>query len=349
MRVTPDWYSARPDSDDKDLVWVPGNVDAPSAPRTVLARQLKELENIGLIPSVGIENEFTLFGPPHTAAASSGAPATTVGGDYGLGQTTELHALLSDVAERASHASLAIDNYRCECHPGQCEIVLRHSDALTACDDALILQHIVRRTATQRGYTASYLAAPATREGNSCHVHISLSPATDDGNYSRNVELLESFVAGIVEMLPSLGPVFSPTVNGWTRLRTAPFAPNAATWGVDDRTAAVRLIGISTGEPRCEVRIAGADSQPHLLVAGLLASGRWGITSERVLAGPSGSGQPIPQTPEQGLEAWKGNRTLTELLGRELVETISCAASAAIDDRLNAVTDHDYARDQERS
>ena len=204
--------------------------------------------------------------------------------------------------------------------------MLGHRDALAACDDAMLQQLLVRRTAASHGMRASYLAAERSGEGSSCHVHISLSGA--DG--PRFPALLEHFVAGVLRAAPDLTPFWAPTWNSYVRLRTAPFSPRVVRWGTDDRTAAVRVAGTGRST-RAEVRFAGADAQPHLVVAAILAAGLWGIRSELT---PPEPGE-LPATP------WEARRALAEsVLARELLgEAVVDAQLAHVDEEIAAGLD----------
>ncbi|MCA1655320.1 MAG: glutamine synthetase, partial [Pseudonocardiaceae bacterium] len=170
LRLRPDLATLAPDGDDTcfvvcDTEW-PDGAAVEIAPRTVLRRQLATAETLGLVPSVGLEHEVTFTG-------ADGTPLTAGGLDYAIGGLDPLRPLLAAV--RSAVDGLGVESLRGECHPGQYELVLGHRDALAACDDALLQQLLVRRTATAHGVHASYLAAERTGTGGSCHVHISLS------------------------------------------------------------------------------------------------------------------------------------------------------------------------------
>lgn len=314
LRIRPDLATVAPVEDGVyavvcDAEW-PNGDPVRVAPRQVLIDELKALEELGFVPSVGIEHEVTFL--------DGGAPLT-LHGDYALGRADQ--PLLK--ALRTKLAPLAVESARGECHPGQYEIVLRHRDALAACDDAMLQQHIVRATAAEHGVGASYLAAPETGQGNSCHVHLSLHPSTPDG-----------FLAGVLEHARALTAIWAPTWNSYVRLRTGPFSPRSIRWGADDRTAAVRIAGQGDGR-RLECRFAGADAQVHLVVAALLAAGRAGIEAGLT---------PPPEGAEVGTlcaTPWEALAALDEcsVLSAELVEQLSALLRAEIDAGCDAVSD----------
>ncbi|GAB3007843.1 type I glutamate--ammonia ligase [Amycolatopsis acidiphila] len=318
LRMRPDLATVTPVEDGVyavvcDVEW-PGGEPVHVAPRQVLIDELRAIEALGFVPSVGIEHEVTFLD-------AEGAPLTAHGVDYAVGGTERLRPLLRDL--RAKLAPLGVESARGECHPGQYEIVLRHRDALAACDDAMLQQLIVRATAAEHGVTASYLAAPQPGQGNSCHVHLSLSPSAPEG-----------FLAGVLRAARALTAVWAPTWNSYVRLRTGPFSPRSLRWGVDDRTASVRVAGTGAGQ-RLEFRFAGADAQPHLVVAALLAAGRAGIEAGLT---------PPPEGEEVGTlcaTPWEALAALGEskVLGAELVGQLTALLQAELDAGCDTVTD----------
>ncbi|SFW89071.1 glutamine synthetase [Amycolatopsis australiensis] len=337
LRMRPDAATAVPLGDRTwavvcDAEWPTGEA-AELAPREVLRGQLAALEGLGLVPSVGIEHEVVFSG-------ASGAPLTAHGVDYAVGGTESLAPLLADVRLALDEAGLGVESARAECHPGQYEIVLRHRDALAACDDVLLQQLIVRRVAARHSVTASYLAAPAAGQGNSGHVHLSLSAM--DGSAP---DLLGGFLAGVLREARALTAVWAPTWNSYVRLRTAPFSPREVRWGHDDRTAAVRVAGFG-GNRRLEFRFPGADAQPHLVVAALLAAGQSGL--EEGLAPPE-PGVPVGTLAGSPWEALSLVDRVAELLGTDVAAQLAASLTEEIESGLETVTDWQRRRGALRS
>ncbi|MFF1613364.1 glutamine synthetase [Amycolatopsis sp. NPDC058278] len=337
VRVRPDAASAIPLGDRMwavvgDAEWPSGAV-AELAPREVLRGQLAALEGLGLVPSVGIEHEVVF-------RDSLGVPLTAHGVDYALGGTERLAPLLRDLRTDLADAGLGVESARAECHPGQYEIVLRHRDALAACDDVLLQQLVVRRAAARHGVTADYLAAPEPGQGNSGHVHLSLS--TVDGSAP---DLLGGFLAGVLRDARALTAVWAPTWNSYVRLRTAPFSPREVRWGHDDRTASVRVAGPSSS-PRLEFRFAGADAQPHLVVAALLAAGRFGL--EEGLRPPE-AGVAVGSLAASPWEALSLLERVGELLGADVAAQLGALLTEEIESGLDVVTDWQRRRGALRS
>ena len=298
-----------------DVEWPDGR-PVPIAPRTALRDQLRVAEELGLIPSVGLEHEVTF-----TDAA--GEPLTSGGLDYAVGGLDAIRPLLDTVESTVDAMGLGVESRRGECHPGQYESVLGHRDALAACDDAMLQQLAVRRAAAEHGVRAGYLAAERPGAGSSCHVHLSLSdPAA-----------LDQFVAGVLTAARELTAIWAPTWNSYVRLRTAGFAPTDVRVGVDDRTAAVRIAG-SGDSRRLEARFAGADAQPHLVVAALLAAGIRGVRESLPLPEPT----KLHVTPWEALRALDESTVARSLLGDEMVDARVALLADELQAGLNTVT-----------
>ncbi|AXB48465.1 glutamine synthetase [Amycolatopsis albispora] len=313
-----------------DVEW-PDGAAVDIAPRTVLTRQLAALEERGLVPSVGIEHEVTFRG-------ADGEPLTAHPVDYALGGTENLRPVLTTAAELLARAGLGVESARAECHPGQYEIVLRHRDALAACDDALLQQFLVRRAAAEHGVTAGYAAAEGNGRGSSGHVHLSLS-ALDGSSVDR--DRLNAFLAGVLRHARALTPIWAPTWNSYVRLRTGPFSPRVLRWGTDDRTAAVRVAGGDT--PRLEFRFAGADAQPHLVLAALLAAGITGLDENLA---PPAEGEVCG---ELAGSPWEALAECSELLGPAVAAQQKSLLRAEIEAGLESVSDWQRERARLRS
>ncbi|MGH3880593.1 MAG: glutamine synthetase [Actinophytocola sp.] len=317
-----------------DVEWPDGNPVA-IAPRTLLREQLQAAEAEGFVPSVGLEHEVTFID-------KYGAPLTADGLDYAAGGLDEMNPLLGTVQTAVDELDLGVESRRGECHPGQYESVLGHRDALAACDDAMLQQLVIRRAASAQGVRASYLAAERAGTGSSCHVHLSLADLGGKPQFG-DITLLERFTAGVLTAAPALTAIWAPTWNSYVRLRTAPFAPTDVRVGADDRTAAVRLAG-SDESLRIEARFAGADAQPHLVVAALLAAGMWGVREKVPMPQPTR----LPDTPWQALHALDDSQLARKLLGDEVVDARVALLREELMTSLNTVNDWQRARGNRR-
>jgi glutamine synthetase len=351
LKMSPDLATAIPLPGDGrtwavvcDVGWPDGEAVS-IAPRQVLTRQLEALEESWLVPSVGIEHEVVFLD-------GQGEPLTTHGVDYALGGTERMAPVLREVRDALEETGLGVESARAECHPGQYEIVLRHRDALAACDDALLQQWVVREAAARHGVQASYLAAPEAGQGSSCHVHLSLSTLDGDsassGGGTALSETMGHFLAGVLRDARALTAIWAPTWNSYVRLRTAPFSPRTLRWGIDDRTSSVRVAG-KDSSLRLEFRFPGADAQPHLVVAALLAAGRSGI-EDRLPVPPAGVVLgTLAGTPWEALAALTEGGRVAKLLGDDVVAQQAALLSSEIDAACSTVTDLQRSRSTLRS
>ncbi|WP_018687165.1 hypothetical protein [Actinokineospora enzanensis] len=340
LRIRADLATLAPDGPDSwfvvcDVEWPDGR-PVPEAPRTGLRAQLVAAEKLGLVPSVGIEHEVTFTDP-------DGTPLTPGGLDYAVGGLSPLTGVLAAVRSEVDALGLGMESARGECHPGQYEIVLRHRDALAACDDAMLHQLAIRRAAARVGARAGYLAAESPGTGGSCHVHLSLSdpsgaPLVAGARPDRMSAVFEHFLAGVLRAAPDLTAFWAPTWNSYVRLRTSPFSPRSVRWAVDDRTAAVRLAGHGSSL-RMEARFAGADAQPHSVVAALVAAGVSGVEERLALPAANKSVGDLARTPWEALHRLTGSKLAVSLLGEEVVAHRVAMLSEELDAGLDEVTE----------
>jgi glutamine synthetase len=317
-----------------DVEW-PDGEPVPIAPRTLLRDQLLAAEAEGFVPSVGIEHEVTF-------TDSYGAPLSEDGLDYSAGGLNVLNPMLAAIQSDVDELGLDVESRRGECHPGQYESVLGHRDALAACDDAMLQQLAIRRAASAQGVRAGYLAAEHPAEGSSCHVHMSLSDLEGNPRFG-DLSVLEQFTAGVLAAAPALTAVWAPTWNSYVRLRTAPFSPVEVRVGADDRTASLRLAG-SGDSLRIEARFAGADAQPHLVVAALLAAGLRGVR-EKLPMPPPGR---LHDTPWAARHALHESELARKLLGDEMVDARVALLDEELSTGLQVVTDWQRTRGDRR-
>jgi len=306
-------------------------------PRTVLANVVQRYAELGLRPVIAAELEFYLFElerdadgtPRHTQTASGGRPL--VGGQtYGIDAMQEVAGLMHGVREAALAQRLPVDSLITEAAPSQFEINLYHrDDALRACDDALLLKRAIKGVARRQGRLASFMAKPfGGLAGNGMHIHFSLVDAAGrnvfDDDTDQGSDLLRHAVAGCLATMPEAMALFAPNYNSFRRFRLGSHAPHAPTWGYENRTTAVRIPGGSRRAIRLEHRVSGADANPYLAVAGILAGALTGI-EQRLLppapvAGDAYAQQPpgLPRFWPDALRAFEKSAFVGEYLGEEI-------------------------------
>jgi glutamine synthetase len=270
-----------------DVEWVEGG-PVPASPRQVLRRQLDRLADRGLAAYVGTELEFIVFDDSYEQAWLRGyrdlTPANQYNVDYSMLGTGRLEPLLRAIRNGMSGAGMYVESAKGECNPGQHEIAFRYAEALTTCDNHSIYKTGAKEIAAEFARSLTFMAKYNEREGNSCHIHISLrgtdgaTTLAGDGphGFSRT---MEHFLAGQQALLRELTYFFAPNVNSYKRFAPGSFAPTGVAWGLDNRTCALRVVG--HGESlRVENRVPGGDVNPYLAVAALVAAGLHGIENE---------------------------------------------------------------------
>ena len=259
-------------------------------PRQVLARVLRRYEAAGLRPVVAVELEFYLI-DQHRSATDPLRPPNSRKGRWHGWQTqvlsiAELHAaepILSDIFRACAAQNIPADTAVRENGPSQYEINLRHvDDALVAADHAAMLKRAVKGIARQHGLDATFMAKPyGDCAGNGMHVHMSIL-GKDGGNIfvgsgEQPADALRHAVGGMLTHMADSMLLFAPHCNSYRRLRPGAHAPTRASWGYDNRTAAVRVVTAPRAATRIEHRVAGGDANPYLVLAAILAAALDGI------------------------------------------------------------------------
>ena len=265
-----------------------------SDPRQVLAHVTQALEAKGLYPRVAIELEFNLFDRQTAGQSLRDAlpKAHQTGGNlYGLTALDEHQALLEALRHYFDTQNLPYEGVLKEAAPAQYEINVAYSDdALTYCDQIVRMQRGIRAVATRFGAQASFMPKPMEHQaGNGMHMHCSLLDDSgrnlfDSGDAS-GTPLLREAVAGCLQMMGDTHLIFAPSYNAYRRFQPGNHAPTQPNWGFDNRTTALRIPASDSQATRIEHRVAGADSNPYLAIAALLAGILMGI--EHKLGAPT--------------------------------------------------------------
>src|SRR4051812_37814809 len=262
-----------------DVKWDDGS-DVVASPRQILRGQLDRLAERGWVANAGTELEFILFRDSYELAWEKGFrelnPANLYNVDYSLLGTARVEPLIRRIRNEMAGAGLVVENSKGECNYGQHEINFRYSYALDAADGHAIYKNGAKEIAAQEGMSITFMAKYDEREGNSCHIHLSL--AGDDGSalFADSEETFHGFVAGQLASLRELTLLFAPNVNSYKRFTPGSFAPTAVAWGRDNRTCAMRVVGHGPAL-RVENRMPGADVNPYLALAAMIAAGLDGI------------------------------------------------------------------------
>ncbi|HZE48467.1 MAG TPA: glutamine synthetase, partial [Jatrophihabitantaceae bacterium] len=306
---------------------------------------------------------FIVFNDTYERAWERGyrglTPANQYNVDYSILGTSRIEPLLRDIRLGMRGAGLTVESAKGECNPGQHEIAFKYADALTTCDNHVIYKTGAKEIAAQRGAALTFMAKFNEREGNSCHIHLSLrtedgTPVfAGDGPHGTS-PVFDQFVAGQLAGLRELAYFLAPNVNSYKRYQPGSFAPTAVRWGLDNRTCAVRVVGHGAGL-RFENRVPGGDVNPYLAVAALIASGLHGVENELepvpAFSGNAynGEAERVPTTLREAAELWSASRLARSAFGDAVVDHYANAARVELEAFDAAVTDWERYRNFERT
>ena len=225
-------------------------------------------------PSSGTELEFIAFDTSYEDAHDLGwrdlTPVNQYNVDYSILGTSRVEPLLRDIRNHMYAAGLDVEGAKGECNFGQHEIGFLYADAMVTADNHSVYKTAAKEIAAQRGQAITFMAKYDQREGNSCHIHLSLRG--DDGgdvvfwDGDERTPLYDHFIAGVLATMRDFTLLYAPNVNSYKRFAAGSFAPTAVAWGLDNRTCAVRLVGHGPSA-RMENRLPGGDVNPYLALA----------------------------------------------------------------------------------
>ncbi|GAA4425880.1 glutamine synthetase family protein [Actinokineospora soli] len=335
-----------------DVLTLDGEPVAPS-PRQVLRRQLDRLAERGLTAHVGTELEFILYEDTYEDAQRMGyqhlSPANLYNVDYSLLGTGRVEPVLRDIRNHMTGAGMYVESAKGECNPGQHEIAFRYTDALTTCDNHAVYKTGAKEIAARHGRSLTFMAKVNEREGNSCHIHMSLR---QDGEVLPD-DLFRGFLAGQLACLREFTAFYAPNINSYKRFAAGSFAPTAIAWGTDNRTCSLRVVGHGESR-RVENRVPGGDVNPYLAVAAMVAAGLHGIENglepeEEFRGNAYESDKPrVPATLRDAAEALRTSATARAAFGDDVVDHYCNAARVELAAFDAAVTDWELARGFER-
>jgi glutamine synthetase len=344
-----------------DVSWLDGTPVVES-PRQILQRQLARLGERGWTAMVGTELEFIVFAESYEDAWTKRyvdlAPANQYNIDYSVLGTSRIEPLLRAIRLGMRDSGLQVESAKGECNPGQHEIAFRYTDAQTTCDNHVIYKNGAKEIAAQLGYALTFMAKFNEREGNSCHIHLSLRAADGEPVFAGAGEhgtsaVFDQFVAGQLAGLREMSYFFAPNINSYKRYQEGSFAPTAAKWGLDNRTCSIRVVG--HGESlRFENRVPGGDVNPYLAVSAMIAAGLHGVDNELPLEPPYAGNaylsdaERVPTSLAEAAELLAGSKIAREALGDAVVDHYTNAARVEVSAFNGAVTDWERFRGFER-
>lgn len=341
--------------------------DLAHSPRAMLKAQIARLKKAKMRPFFASELEFYLFDESYESAhAKRYAGLKTAGQyieDYHILQTTKEEGVMRAIRKGLEGAGIPVENSKGEWGPGQEEINVRYADALEMADRHVILKNAVKEIAWAQGKAVTFMAKwNYALAGSSSHIHASLwdeagkaslfhDPKAEHG-MSR---LMRSFVAGQLKYARDITWFLAPYVNSYKRFQVGTFAPTKAVWSRDNRTAGFRLCGEGTRAVRIECRVGGADLNPYLAFAALIAAGLAGVEEKLALdpphSGDAYTGKDLPEVPKtlrEATDCLAGSRMLRAALGDAVVDHYVHTARWEQFEYDRRVTDWELARGFER-
>jgi glutamine synthetase len=339
-----------------DVEWENGD-EVVASPRQILRRQLARLAERGLEAFAGTELEFIVFRNTYEEAWKQAyrdlEPANLYNVDYSLLGGARVEPLIRRIRNEMGAAEMTVENSKGECNLGQHEVNFLYDEALAAADSHAVYKTGAKEIAAQEEMAITFMAKFNEREGNSCHIHCSLGKDGGGNAFADDERLFKRFVAGQLDCMREMSLFYAPNVNSYKRFAKGSFAPTAVAWGNDNRTCSLRVVGHGQGL-RVENRLPGADVNPYLAIAAMIAAGLHGIDKELQLEEPLRgnayeSDKPrVPSNIYDARDLFAESRVAHEAFGDDVVGHYLNRAQVEIDAAEAAVTDWDRFRSFER-
>ena len=339
---------------------VEGSAAAEVCPRTLLKRVIQRATQQGFSPVISMEFEWFNFIRQDNGAPLPPPSITEGMFGYSLLRASNKSGYFHALFDQLNSFNIPIEGLHTETGPGVYEAAITYSNALEAADRAVLFKSSVKEIAHRHGYLASFMAKwNENLPGCSGHTHQSLW----DENSARNLfydgtkpncisALMQSYIAGQLHCLPHILPMYAPTINSYKRLVEGAWAPTTLTWGIDNRTTALRALPQGESSCRLENRVVGSDCNPYLAIAACIASGLYGIEKGMKLQQPATSGNSyaelsfgkLPANLWEATQAMKRSEVTAELFGQTFVEHFCGTREWEWRQHAKAVTDWELKR-----
>jgi glutamine synthetase len=332
------------------------------SPRQMLRRQADRLAERGWTALAATELEFMVFSDSYEEAWSTGyrslTPANLYNVDYSLLGTSRVEPLLGRLRREMRGAGMQVESAKGECHPGQHELTFRYGELVDKADEHSLYKLGAKEIAAQEGCSLTFMAKFDEREGNSCHLHLSLRDGDGGAVFAGDrehgfSEVFEHFLAGLLAYSRECALLVAPNVNSYKRYVEGSFAPTTMRWGLDNRTCAFRVVGHGPSL-RVESRLPGGDVNPYLALTAMTACGLRGADEALALQPPctgSAYGTDAPRMPtslEEAIGLLDGSAMARAALGDDVVDHYVHAAAVERDAFRSSVTDWERYRGFER-
>ena len=339
-----------------DILWEDGS-DVVASPRQILRRQLARLAERGWSAAAGTELEFIVFRDTYEEAWDKGYrdldPANLYNVDYSMLGTARVEPLIRRIRNSMMAAEMQVENSKGECNFGQHEINFHYGDALATADDHVIYKNGAKEIAAQEGTAITFMAKFNEAEGNSCHIHCSVTDESGENVFAAEPQTFDRFLAGQLACLRELTLFFAPHVNSYKRFAPGSFAPTAVAWGHDNRTCSMRVVGHGNSK-RLENRLPGADVNPYLALAAMIAAGLHGVDSELSLEQPlegnayTADKPHVPRNLYDARDLFVESDVARDAFGQEVVDHYLNRANIELAALESTVTDWERVRGFER-
>lgn len=328
-------------------------------PRSILRRTLERLGKLGLRASASFEFEFFLFNESPKSVRDKNyhqlEPMTPGNFGYSILRSSTHANFYHEIMELSKEMGMPLEGLHTETGAGVLEGALEYSEALRAADNGALFKNFVKVWAQRNNLMACFMAKwSSSYPGQSGHIHISLqntdgsSAFYDKSKANGMSDVMRWFIGGQQKLMPELLAMIASTCNSYTRLIPGFWAPTAASWGVDNRTCALRAIPGSEKSQRVEYRVSAADINPYLALAAAIGSGLWGIENKieptKAVDGNAydvdfSQELQLPRTLSQAAEKFKNSKIARELFGDIFVDHYAYTRLWEDQQQLGAITD----------
>ncbi len=333
-------------------------------PRQLLKKVLGDANREGFTPFFAQEFEwFNFQETPHSAQEKNYknlTPLTPGMFGYSILRTSLENPFFTDLFSLLKKFGVPIEGLHTETGPGVLEAAIQYAGVMEAADRATLFKTAVKEIAYKHGIMATFMAKiNENLPGCGGHLHQSLWDKAAKKNLFYDTkdkhhmsEVMKSYIAGQLFCLPHLLPMYAPTINSYKRLVEGAWAPTTLTWGVDNRTVALRVLSGGSKSCRLETRVIGSDANPYLAMSAALASGLYGIKKKLKLKQPATMGNGyrdfsngvLPSNLHEATKQMKDSSVAKEILGEKFVEHFTQTREWEWRQHLNAVTDWEFKR-----
>jgi glutamine synthetase len=337
---------------------------SPVCPRQLLKKVLNEASSTGYLPFFSQEFEWYNFEETPKSVSDKQfknlTPLTPGMFGYSILRSSLNNPFFTDLFELLNNFNVPLEGLHTETGPGTYEAAITYSEIIEAADRAVLFKTAVKEIAYKHGCMATFMAKiNENLPGCGGHVHQSLWDKSgkknlfyDEKDPKKMSSLMKNYIAGQLYCLPQMLPMFAPVINSYKRLVEGAWAPTTLTWGLDNRTVALRVLAGTPKSCRLETRVIGSDVNPYLAMAAALASGLYGIKHKLKLKQPATTGNgyadtsnaKLPKTLNEATQIMKQSEVANELFGEKFVEHFTQTREWEWNQHLKAVTDWEYKR-----